>query len=873
MNRQDLLNLDVNKLFEDRGIDEIIEIEKHLDAELEKKRNDLRSMVGDRYKDILAASDAIKSMKTYSEEIVADIEDIMNTCEKLLDKPDPLLPAAPMDPEILSQKNEERALLIQVRLALFLNEQIWIALDRDQNLEAAQYYLLAQHIYMGLNLNKKDYLDHLVILKQAKLNLSTLKSKIINKVTEKLESVEITAEETSRNLNVLILLNCQTHNQLLSVFIDHRKTALNTVINSHYSSVRMQIAAMVKCIITTLLLLHDCFIYNDSKNGLLWEELDNIISDNALPTISKVQLPKTPLIAYIPDIIKEFRPKLHVTHDQNMIVDDEVINNWLKSTQLNVHEGLENSLQHVTTVKGLYLIEEEALKIVPMESWLKLCSDLNLPENFNVWYFFFQDSITASVKRLISGTVHGSLHTIEKEIKLYLKENSKFEVDLRRYAWKEDGQDVSKSKNDHAGLTMKSLGYSKNVVDLCDKLDKEFQQLLEDVSHYLYGHKYNSENSVQYLMADFKFKRKFIDREALESHLMSESFKNSFRIPKFIRRQIESLPKERQVEHSIFFARFLQASLTLCKNFQKCCDFKNTGVEWINVSTCFNLESLNLWSNWVEDCLQTTIKQANSLSDITAENMASILTKWDEIEIQEQTEEKVFKSQIKLPRKPSITLTELLVHLNNQLSKILPYTLPKSIHVKFIERNVQAILKQYETIALSELNQIQALQFLLDVRFLTTLSVPRDNTLLVNQAQSICDQLRGKIDPFDLDVFYSHLQNNIRKAVSQSQVLYGCLLPSSAQLMNLGAFERGKEQDGSPTLIALSTPSTNSWFPLLPIISSSQKTFGTTQNKVETPKPAVEVDIKASPKKMKDPSSMRQSAVSLFGNFSTDWFS
>lgn len=41
-----LLELDVEKLFEERKIEDIVEIAKHLDAEIEKKRVALRSMVG-----------------------------------------------------------------------------------------------------------------------------------------------------------------------------------------------------------------------------------------------------------------------------------------------------------------------------------------------------------------------------------------------------------------------------------------------------------------------------------------------------------------------------------------------------------------------------------------------------------------------------------------------------------------------------------------------------------------------------------------------------------------------------------------------------------------------------------------------------------
>jgi inhibitor of KinA sporulation pathway (predicted exonuclease) len=83
-NSYNLLELDVDRLFEDHKIEEIIEIEKLLDAEIERKRVELRSMVGDRYKDVLAASDAIKNMKTISQEIVDNIQRITNTCEDLI---------------------------------------------------------------------------------------------------------------------------------------------------------------------------------------------------------------------------------------------------------------------------------------------------------------------------------------------------------------------------------------------------------------------------------------------------------------------------------------------------------------------------------------------------------------------------------------------------------------------------------------------------------------------------------------------------------------------------------------------------------------------------------------------------------------------
>lgn len=44
--KHNLIDLDVKKLFVEHKIDEIVEIQKLLDAEIERKRTELRSMVG-----------------------------------------------------------------------------------------------------------------------------------------------------------------------------------------------------------------------------------------------------------------------------------------------------------------------------------------------------------------------------------------------------------------------------------------------------------------------------------------------------------------------------------------------------------------------------------------------------------------------------------------------------------------------------------------------------------------------------------------------------------------------------------------------------------------------------------------------------------
>lgn len=46
LNKGNLLDLDVEKLFEERSVDYIVEIERLIDEEIERKRGELRLMVG-----------------------------------------------------------------------------------------------------------------------------------------------------------------------------------------------------------------------------------------------------------------------------------------------------------------------------------------------------------------------------------------------------------------------------------------------------------------------------------------------------------------------------------------------------------------------------------------------------------------------------------------------------------------------------------------------------------------------------------------------------------------------------------------------------------------------------------------------------------
>ncbi|KAJ8970817.1 hypothetical protein NQ317_007180 [Molorchus minor] len=687
-----------------------------------------------------------------------------------------------------------------------------------------------------------------------------LRSKNISrKITEKLESVEITAQGISDNLNALMLVENESCSKLLSIFIEHRK--------EHCRS-GLQTSAMVRCLITTVHILHDCFICTkNEKKGLIWQQLHEVIKESAPTTLSKLELPVSSLMSYIPEIAKPLSLDNIETSLKNANV---VIESWLRSTQETVRSGLQKSLQLITTVKGLHLIREESLKIELPNNWESICIESHLPDQFNVWYYFFQSLITDRCRSLISHKISMNVQDIQGYITDTLNsaiKSDKSEADLRWYVWHEENTDVSKVQNVHTGLSLKTSGYSQNIAGLCEKVDKRYLELLEDVSQYLYGQEYSCDINFSVIIKDYKFKRKYIDKDELENHLRIECTNNTAQITHFVN-QILDKDSDEFVTKSIICARFFQAISTLCPNFNKCCKFNNMSDDWLRICDVFNRSSHILWQNWVTKSIEQMQSEVDKCDDISLTNMIRMLPRWDEIEIQEQTEEKVFKSKIKVPLKPSLILNNILLKLNNSLNCVLPHTLPKTIHLKFIERNVQVILSMYERLLATELNQIQALQFLFDVKYLAALCIHRENVQLVSYSQEICDKLRSRIDPFDLG------RNNVKKSVFQSQMILGCVIPSSAQLASLGVLEKSKEQEQLPSVFGAKY---SIIILLVPIIT----------NNCAIPENGLKKDYegswyfdygqkptKTTPKKSQDQGSVvRQSAASLFGGLTTDWFS
>lgn len=72
--------MDANRLFENHGISEVRDIEMKLRHDIEFQKEEMRDLVGERYRDLISAADTIRQMKQSAESISNRLKDINSHC-------------------------------------------------------------------------------------------------------------------------------------------------------------------------------------------------------------------------------------------------------------------------------------------------------------------------------------------------------------------------------------------------------------------------------------------------------------------------------------------------------------------------------------------------------------------------------------------------------------------------------------------------------------------------------------------------------------------------------------------------------------------------------------------------------------------------
>ena len=146
-----------------------------------------------------------------------------------------------------------------------------------------------------------------------------------------------------------------------------------------------------------------------------------------------------------------------------------------------------------------------------------------------------------------------------------------------------------------------------------------------------------------------------------------------------------------------------------------------------------------------------------------------------------------------------------------------------------VEKLVENLADYYEKLKTNEFvngNQKASWQYFLDLKVLALMFVGRENKSISERYQQLIAHFKSVIDPFDFDVFYQHVNNNVKRNAFRTQCGFGCLIPNMEHLSGILANQSfSAAHDKDPNILTMSTTGTTvPWFPLLPIVSKESTT-------------------------------------------------
>ncbi|GAB0088654.1 Conserved oligomeric Golgi complex subunit 1 [Sergentomyia squamirostris] len=892
----DLLELNPDKLFQQHTVSEIEQVSRKLHDEIEKRRENIRTMVGESYRDLLKAADTINDMKTTSNSVLSNIEGILELTGKIQNnlKKRREFPENEEKTKRILSRNKYHGVVVQIHILTVLPEMIWTQLNHDEYFLAAQLFAFSRHISTDLQLSDKDsVVRHFPVATRQWTVLKPFLEIIRDHCFATLGRENLPGCVASKCLASLLLLESSNVDALLAVFIELRIKSFLKILEEDEASekprkVRDKILISLRLVEESFKVMYECFVGKSGSLGLLFKEIQDLIERP--PTISLLKFDDPEVLHILPGIIAQYKPQVNVSAIPAESLS-RMTTSWLEKITLATKTSLKSLIDLISSVKIIHEIKRQAMMGRKLEDWDVICEKLNLPENFSVYEYFYQKLLNERVKDIIETSWDSALDSVQKDVEKLMENPEKSVSAIRKMVWSEEASDIPQSlqqaldsdQKSHK-LLMKTRGYSPVIVGVCENLDKRLGLLFGDLSNYVSPE------------SDLEKRGKLPDEmtTTLREFLVDTSTQRVLKLVGHLRSN--KFPETQS--NSIRLAKFLQALTELCPFLKDCLSRRKPDSEdddmdhWIKICQRLEEESIYYWTLW----LTAFLKDSHLWFSQSPPNLCGSLQEfptWETVNLEEKNDQDiVLKSSIRVPAQPSFSLQQKLFNLCRELNQIVPHTIPRMILNRLVESAVVQLFDTYSTHAENDLvksNQTICLQYFFDVKFLSLILVARENKALTEKGNILTQSFKSHIDPFDFEMSYDYLNANVKKSAHRVLHQLGCIIPNIDYLQAiLGNRQGSSVAEKEPNILVIAgcgSSESISWFPLLPIISSTTSTA----SKTSTVAPPVAEKGSGTPGKSRRSDDSRQQssmvsttqnyasnvksgAAAFFGAMSQDWF-
>ncbi|KAK6945628.1 hypothetical protein RJ641_013172 [Dillenia turbinata] len=298
---------DVESLFRSKPISELRAIEINTRKQIEEKQQELRQLVGDRYRDLIDSADSIVLMKSSCEFISSNISQIETLISSLF------AISAAETPKFNSNAAKLRVYGIACRVKYLVDtpENIWGCLDESMFLEASGRYVRAKVVHNRLvnSDGDRELLSKFPLLQHQWQIVESFKVQISQRSRERLSDCELGIGAYADALSAVAVIDELDPKQVLGLFLESRKSWISQKLGT-FSATTNDSDSVIS-------LLCDVLKVIQVSLGQVGELFLQVLND--LPLFYKVALdspPGTQLFGRIPNpdeevkLWKVFREKL-----------------------------------------------------------------------------------------------------------------------------------------------------------------------------------------------------------------------------------------------------------------------------------------------------------------------------------------------------------------------------------------------------------------------------------------------------------------------------------------------------------------------------------------------------------------------------------
>ncbi|KAF9384372.1 Golgi transport complex subunit 1 [Podila verticillata] len=493
---------DADDLFMRLSVPELNAYERRTRTDIENKKQELRIMVGERYRDLIGAADCIVRMKETAFAVQDNISKMRNSCDIHALKRN--VSAKTKKAQSGSMDEMKKSLYTsaaQIKLLADVPEQIWRNMESSSYLTASRLYLISKAIYKKLNAGTESDNSSVKVMETFPVvgrqwdAVSHFKAQILQKSTTHLKSAKETDLDVIETICAIMLLDDVTMKDMFRLLLAQRQAAIRDILEvKGGDDIGQQIVQAIQIFRATLLHVGKVFIEPEagavsplerhlrslqqtfappsSIPSTKRDELASTVLQSSALAVSVVPklYPTTPnihlLVRYLPESIQNFTPFIHLDGNRATFSQQDVcqgIQNWKTDLVTMISAAQEKLLQQVQTNTALVAIrakvwqelqtDEYAVESKSNSPWNQICKQL-LGDHLSVWNTILRAGFARTFQDIIDFSLGELSMQPQKLLRARLGEldqDNDPNRDIGKYIWNESTTTTTSNNSNNKG--------------------------------------------------------------------------------------------------------------------------------------------------------------------------------------------------------------------------------------------------------------------------------------------------------------------------------------------------------------------------------------------------------------------------------------